>query len=119
MLLADEVRPPCWDQGTLFYGTEDDGRTEQDRDVREAEAKSLCHGCPFRMRCLERALVNRERYGVWGGMGEAERARFRDHLIKEGYTNRDMPTGRELTAALRSFYKAERRAFALNKVALG
>lgn len=118
MLLADEVRPPCWGEGTLFYGPEDDGRTEADRDIRESEAKSLCHGCLFRLRCLERALVNREQYGVWGGMGEAERKKFRDHLLAEGYANHDMPHGQELVAAMRSFYRSEGREFALNKVAI-
>lgn len=117
MLLVDEWHPPCWQQGVLFYGPEDDGRTEQDRDVREAEARSLCTICPIRTRCLERALVHRERYGVWGGMGEAERQRFREHLNSEGYSNNDMPHGPELIAAMRQFYLAERRPFAFNKVA--
>ena len=115
MLLPDEWHPPCWEQGVLFYGPEDDGRTEQDRDVREAEARHLCMGCVVRLRCLERALVHKERYGVWGGMGEAERHRFRAHLTAEGYNDNDLPHGEELLAALRSFYKSEGRPFALNK----
>lgn len=30
-------------------------------------AKSLCGGCPFRVRCLDDALARREPWGVWGG----------------------------------------------------
>lgn len=108
--------PPCHLQTALFFGTEDDARTEADRDIRESEAKSLCHGCRYRLRCLERAVVHKERYGVWGGLGEAERQRFMDHLKAEGYTDRDMPHERELLAALREFYRVEERTIALAKV---
>jgi WhiB family redox-sensing transcriptional regulator len=36
-------------------------------------AKELCLGCPVRVRCLEYALANQERFGVWGGLSERER----------------------------------------------
>lgn len=110
----DDPKPPCWQQTDLFFGTEDDARSEFERDIREAEARSLClSGCVYRWRCLERAVVHRERYGVWGGMGEAERKRFQDHLKREGYNDRDMPHDGELIAAARAFYRAEERSFAL------
>lgn len=109
-------KPPCFLMTDLFFGIEEDARSEFERDIRESEAKSLCFACPYRMRCLERAVVHRERYGVWGGMGEAERKRFLEHLRSEGYTDRDMPHDVELAAALRSFYRKERRVVALAKV---
>jgi len=40
------------------------------------EAKSICAGCPVREACLEYALANRERDGVWGGATERERRRL-------------------------------------------
>jgi len=40
------------------------------------EAKSICSGCQVREACLEFALVNRERDGVWGGATERERRRI-------------------------------------------
>jgi WhiB family redox-sensing transcriptional regulator len=41
----------------------------------EAEyAKSFCQACPVRSECLAYALTHREDYGVWGGLGEEERA---------------------------------------------
>jgi len=43
----------------------------------EAEAKKVCRACPVRAECLEYALAHDERYGVWGGTGEDERA----HLL--------------------------------------
>ncbi len=43
----------------------------------EAEAaKSICAICPVREPCLEYALANRERDGVWGGATERERRRM-------------------------------------------
>ena len=114
-----DPKPPCHNETDLFFGTEDDARTEFERDIREAEAKSRCFICMYRFRCLERAVVHRERYGVWGGTGEAERKRFQEHLAAEGYTSRDMPHGIELLAALREFYRAEEREYALAKVAVG
>lgn len=39
----------------------------------EDEAKGVCQVCPIRTDCLEHALLNREEYGIWGGMTVAER----------------------------------------------
>lgn len=40
-------------------------------------AKKVCVTCPVRIPCLEYALANSERYGVWGGLTERERNRLR------------------------------------------
>lgn len=40
-------------------------------------AKAICAACPVTVQCLELALANRERYGVWGGLDTAERERLR------------------------------------------
>jgi WhiB family transcriptional regulator, redox-sensing transcriptional regulator len=40
------------------------------------EAKAICFACAVRETCLEYALVNRERDGVWGGATERERRRM-------------------------------------------
>jgi WhiB family redox-sensing transcriptional regulator len=40
------------------------------------EAKAICTMCPVRQACLEHALANREREGVWGGATERERRRI-------------------------------------------
>ena len=45
-------------------------------DEEAEEAKSICRVCPVREACLEYALANRERDGVWGGATERERRRM-------------------------------------------
>lgn len=45
-------------------------------DEEADEAKSICRVCPVREACLEYALANRERDGVWGGATERERRRM-------------------------------------------
>jgi len=45
-------------------------------DEEAEEAKAICATCPVRQACLEHALANRERDGVWGGATERERRRL-------------------------------------------
>jgi WhiB family redox-sensing transcriptional regulator len=54
-------------------------------------AKAICAGCPVRKACLNYALENGEKYGVWGGVAEAERRRMRRQRrveLREFYTER-------------------------------
>lgn len=37
------------------------------------EAKSVCKGCTVAAECLDYAIANDERFGVWGGLSERER----------------------------------------------
>ena len=37
------------------------------------KAKAICAGCPVQADCLDRALENDERFGIWGGLTEKER----------------------------------------------
>ncbi len=43
----------------------------------ENRAKAVCAGCPVRTDCLQYALDSGQAHGVWGGLGESERARLR------------------------------------------
>ncbi|GAA2544261.1 WhiB family transcriptional regulator [Mycolicibacterium diernhoferi] len=45
------------------------------------EAKRICQGCEVRDRCLEYALANDERFGIWGGLSERERRRLKRGII--------------------------------------
>ncbi len=37
------------------------------------EAKAVCERCPISEQCLEYALANVEKFGIWGGKSERER----------------------------------------------
>ena len=41
------------------------------------EAKRICVGCEVRVECLDYALANDERFGIWGGLSERERRRLK------------------------------------------
>jgi WhiB family redox-sensing transcriptional regulator len=40
-------------------------------------ARAICSACRVRVDCLEYALANGERFGVWGGLSENERRSIR------------------------------------------
>lgn len=44
-----------------------------DKQRKEATAKSVCNYCPVKTECLEHALSVPEMYGVWGGLSADER----------------------------------------------
>ncbi|AMO60453.1 Transcription factor WhiB [Mycolicibacterium phlei] len=45
------------------------------------EAKRICQGCEVRDACLEYALANDERFGIWGGLSERERRRLKRGIV--------------------------------------
>src|SRR6187455_2318195 len=48
-----------------------------ERGASTREAKEVCRGCVVREDCLEYALDNGEKFGIWGGMSERKRRRLR------------------------------------------
>lgn len=48
-----------------------------DRGESTKEAKALCLGCPVVKECLDYAVRNREKQGIWGGTSERQRRRLR------------------------------------------
>ncbi len=48
-----------------------------ERGASTREAKECCKGCVVREDCLEYALANGEKFGIWGGLSERERRRIR------------------------------------------
>ena len=57
----------------LFYAPES-GERGRARTARERTAKAICATCPVKAPCAAYALQHHERYGVWGGLTESERA---------------------------------------------
>ncbi|PYF99386.1 transcription factor WhiB [Georgenia satyanarayanai] len=45
------------------------------------EAKRVCTSCDVRAECLEYALANDERFGIWGGLSERERRKLKRRAV--------------------------------------
>jgi WhiB family redox-sensing transcriptional regulator len=56
----------------LFFGEE--GESELEKQAREARAKAVCQRCPVSEPCLEFAMDTNQKYGIWGGLTDKERA---------------------------------------------
>lgn len=58
---------------TLFFGP-DHGESELEKQARELRAKAVCETCPVAEPCLEFAMETNQKYGIWGGLTDKERA---------------------------------------------
>lgn len=45
------------------------------------EAKKVCTSCEVRAECLDYALANDERFGIWGGLSERERRKLKRRAV--------------------------------------
>ncbi|MGH2748509.1 MAG: WhiB family transcriptional regulator [Actinomycetota bacterium] len=69
-----QERAACRDyDNTLFFGP-DQGEPELEKQAREARAKAVCQRCPVSEPCLEFAIETNQKYGIWGGLTDKERA---------------------------------------------
>lgn len=79
----------CGSDPDLFFVERTNPSEEPTRQQRGsiAAAKRICNGlvvkdvektppCPVREQCLEKALLRREAFGVWGGLSSRERAKI-------------------------------------------
>ncbi len=48
-----------------------------ERGASTRKAKTICAACQVRVECLEFALLESEKFGIWGGLSERERRRIR------------------------------------------
>ncbi|MFC5801962.1 WhiB family transcriptional regulator [Streptomyces formicae] len=58
------------DSSLFFHPSDERGDARQER---EEQSKRVCRSCPVRTACLLHSLRAREKFGVWGGLGEQER----------------------------------------------
>ncbi len=76
MELELETEDQEWHQEANCLGVDPD-LFFPERGASTREAKEVCRGCVVRESCLEYALANGEKFGIWGGMSERERRRIR------------------------------------------
>ena len=75
---TDEVDddPLAWQSDSLCAQTDPEAFFPE-KGGSTRDAKKICTSCEVRTRCLEYALENDERFGIWGGLSERERRKLR------------------------------------------
>lgn len=74
LLPLPDLRPDWWDHARcrgmtdLFFPARGEDTTA---------AKKVCNGCPVRDQCLQSALDNDDKHGIFGGASERERRQLR------------------------------------------
>ena len=76
MRIVEESLDRSWQEYANCLGVDPD-LFFPERGASTREAKEVCRGCVVRDECLEYALHNSEKFGIWGGMSERERRRIR------------------------------------------
>ena len=68
--------PLAWQEDALCAQTDPEAFFPE-KGGSTRDAKRICAQCTVRAECLEYALKNDERFGIWGGLSERERRRLR------------------------------------------
>ena len=74
--VAEDDDPLAW-QGDSLCAQTDPEAFFPEKGGSTREAKRICTSCEVRSQCLEYALQNDERFGIWGGLSERERRKLR------------------------------------------
>jgi WhiB family transcriptional regulator, redox-sensing transcriptional regulator len=77
---GEPVEEPDWQERALCAQTDPEAFFPE-KGGSTREAKRICSGCEVRAECLEYALANDERFGIWGGLSERERRRLRRAVV--------------------------------------
>ena len=72
--------PLAWQQHALCAQTDPEAFFPE-KGGSTREAKRVCQSCDVRAECLEYALAHDERFGIWGGLSERERRRFKKRAV--------------------------------------
>ena len=71
-----ESDPLAWQEDALCSQTDPEAFFPE-KGGSTRDAKRICAQCTVKSECLEYALKNDERFGIWGGLSERERRRLR------------------------------------------
>jgi WhiB family transcriptional regulator, redox-sensing transcriptional regulator len=74
--VEDDDNPLSWQSDALCAQTDPEAFFPE-KGGSTRDAKRICTSCEVRAQCLEYALLNDERFGIWGGLSERERRKLR------------------------------------------
>ena len=77
---GEPAEEPDWQERALCAQTDPEAFFPE-KGGSTREAKRICSGCEVRAECLEYALANDERFGIWGGLSERERRKLRKKAV--------------------------------------
>ena len=73
---------PSWTEEANCKGADADIFFPE-RGASTRKAKSICRACSVQEECLEFAIENSEKFGIWGGLSERERRRIKRQRIHD------------------------------------
>ncbi|KJL46851.1 Transcriptional regulator WhiB [Microbacterium hydrocarbonoxydans] len=73
---ADDDNALAWQSDALCSQTDPEAFFPE-KGGSTRDAKRICTSCDVRSECLEYALQNDERFGIWGGLSERERRKLK------------------------------------------
>ncbi len=73
---ADDDNALAWQTDALCAQTDPEAFFPE-KGGSTRDAKRICTSCDVRGECLEYALNNDERFGIWGGLSERERRKLK------------------------------------------
>ena len=79
-LLENEPEDAGWQERGLCAQTDPEAFFPE-KGGSTREAKKVCLTCDVRQDCLEYALENDERFGIWGGLSERERRKLKKQAV--------------------------------------
>ncbi len=76
LVAVEPEAEPSWQERALCAQTDPEAFFPE-KGGSTRDAKKVCLSCEVRAECLEYALANDERFGIWGGLSERERRRLK------------------------------------------
>jgi WhiB family redox-sensing transcriptional regulator len=74
--VVEDDNPLAWQTDALCAQTDPEAFFPE-KGGSTRDAKRICTTCEVKAQCLDYALQNDERFGIWGGLSERERRRLR------------------------------------------
>ena len=73
---GEDANPLAWQADAVCAQTDPEAFFPE-KGGSTRDAKRICAGCDVKQQCLEYALANDERFGIWGGLSERERRKLK------------------------------------------
>ena len=79
-IVEEDDNPLAWQSDSLCAQTDPEAFFPE-KGGSTRDAKRICASCDVKAQCLEYALQNDERFGIWGGLSERERRKLKRRVV--------------------------------------